>query len=184
MMYDHVIARRYARALLMSLKGQKLDLVLEQLGSFAHLYAVGSKELQKLFTDPGFSPLDQRAVIKRIAEKSGLDHTLANFLLLLVNKDRMPLILSIYLAFADMVDKQEGRLRVKIASASPISEQELDEIKEILGQLSKKEILTESVVDEKLLGGIRVEAAGAVFDGTLKAKLSAIGNLLLNDIGH
>lgn len=183
MIENHIIARRYARALLLSLKDQNLDPVLEQLGSFAHTYS-SSSNLVRLFEDPSFSPLDRRAVIKRIADKAKFDSIITNFLLLLVDKDRMPLILPIYLSFAEMVDKKQGRLRVKITSASPISEQEIEAIKETLKELSHKEIVAESVIDEKLLGGIRVETPGAVFDGTLKAKLSAIGNLLLNDIGQ
>jgi F-type H+-transporting ATPase subunit delta len=184
MMYSLVIARRYARALLLSLRGENLDAVGEQLGALADLYEAGPKDFARLFIDPSFSPIDRRAVINQIAKHYHLNEMLHKFLLLLVNKDRMLLLPVISGAFLEMTDAYLGRLRVKIMSASPVEEGDIDAIKNCLKKASHKEILAETTIDDGLLAGIRVEASGAVFDGTLKAKLSAIESSLLRDIGQ
>lgn len=184
MMYSHLIARRYARALLLSLKDHDLDEVLTQFKLFARLYNDASGDLQRLCEDPRFSPLNRRDVVKRIAEKAHFDPVLTTFLLLLIEKSRIALIELIYLSFARMVDEAKGRLRVRITSATPVIDEEIEAIKRTLQQVSKKEIVAETFMEKGLLAGTRVETAGAVFDGTLKAKLSALENLLLNDIGH
>src|SRR5258708_829245 len=118
MMYSHVIARRYAKGLLLSLKDQDLDEVLTQFKLFARSYGDASEDLRRLCEDPSFSPFDRRAVIKRLAEKAHFDPVFTTFLFLLVEKSRMALIELIYLSFARMVDEAKGRLRVRITSAT------------------------------------------------------------------
>jgi len=183
MISSHVIARRYAKGLLLSLQDQSLDVVLDQFKAFARLYA-DTKDLRRLCEDPSFSPLDRKKIIDRITEMLQFDPIFHKFLLLLIQKSRIALIESIYLSFARMVDQKKGRLRVRITSATPVIDEEINEIKEILEHLSRKEIVAETSLEKGLMGGIRVETAGTVFDGTLKAKLSALENLLLNDIGY
>lgn len=184
MMYSHVVARRYAKGLLLSLKDHDLDEVLSQFKLFARIYGDASEDLKRLCEDPSFSPLDRWAVIKRIAEKAHFDSVFTTFLLLLIEKGRVALIELMYLSFARMVDEAKGRLRVRITSATPVVDEEVDAIKRTLEQVSKKEVVAETFMEKGLWGGIRVETAGALFDGTLKAKLGALESLLLNDIGH
>lgn len=184
MMYNHIIARRYAKGLLLSITDKNYDEILSELKAFARIYADPNKELQRLCEDPSFTPFDRKAVITKIAAKAGFHSLLLKFLLLLIDKGRIALIELIYLSFARMVDHKEGRIRVRITSASSMEDEEVDEIKNILGQISKKEVLAETAMEKGLLGGIRVETSGTVFDGTLRAKLSLLENLLLNDIGQ
>jgi F-type H+-transporting ATPase subunit delta len=75
-----------------------------------------------------------------------------------------------------LVDQKLKRLRVKVLSALPVSVSELSEINEVLSIAYQKQIFTQTEIDETLLGGIRIEVAGQVFDGTLKAKLWALKN--------
>jgi len=91
----------------------------------------------------------------------------------------------IYEALTHMIDAEQGRLQVTILSATPVAESEIHEITQSLLQVSdKKEVRAKNLIDKNLLGGMRVEVDGAVFDATLKAKLSALKSKLLHEIGQ
>ncbi len=178
MIYQQVIARRYAKGLMLTLEENAFDDVLAELSSFTELAHVSSSELKRVFEDPAFSPLDRRAVINKIAERSNMNPQLRHFLLLLVEKNRMTLLPLIYEAFLLLVDDKKARLRVKITSALPVSSEEILEITESLKKSLKKNVLAELILDPSLLGGMRIEVAGTVFDGSLAAKLASIKHAL------
>lgn len=174
MMYQQVIARRYAKGLMLSLKVDDFDLVLEDLKSFADLFSFSCPEFKRVFEDPAFSPLDRRAIIEKIAMRADIRSELRHFLLLLIEKNRMTLLPFIYEALLALIDVEKERLRVKIVSASAVDKEDILEITTLLEKSLRKKILPETLVDPSLLGGMRVEVAGTIYDGSLKAKLAAI----------
>jgi F-type H+-transporting ATPase subunit delta len=178
MIYQQVIARRYARGLMLSLKEGDFDEVLAQLKLFCDLATITSLELKRVLEDPAFSPLDRRAVINKIASKSSMHPQLHHFLLLLVEKNRMALLSLIYEALLILIDSHQARLRVKIVSASSVSPEEVFEITESLKKSLKKDVMAELKIDPSLLGGMRIEVGGTVFDGSLKAKLAGMKHKL------
>lgn len=181
MMYQQMIARRYAKGLLLAAKPEDYAQLAEELSGLAE--AMTTSDLGRLFEDPAFSPLDRKKVIDKIAASSSMSTVLHRFLLLLVEKDRMKALPAIQEAFVALTDEYEGRMRARIKSATPLESAQLAEITESLRAISRRNVLTSTEVDPELLGGIRVEMAGMIFDGTVKAKLSDIQHKLLADIG-
>lgn len=179
MFYQQVIARRYARGLMLSLKAEVFDEVLAELKSFVDMIET-SKDLKKVFVDPAFSPLDRRDIVNKIAEKGGMHHYLHVFLLLLIEKNRMMLLPLIYEALVSLVDRHQARMRIRIVSAEELADQEIQEITSSLKQSLKKEVIPETVIDPSLLGGMRIEVGGIVYDGSLKNKLEMIKQQLLS----
>lgn len=185
MMNNQIIARRYAKGLFLSLPRENLVLVEHQLKSMADFLLDDSLKLARLFEDPNFSVEERRDVVDKTAKKFELDETLQKFLRLLVDKGRISLLPQIYEALTHMIDDAQGRLQVTILSATPVAESEIREITQSLMQSShKKEVRAKNLIDKNLLGGMRVEVDGAVFDATLKAKLSALRSKLLHEIGQ
>lgn len=182
MMYQQVIARRYAKGLMLSAKDGELEHLENELKILVDALLGGENDLLKLFSDPAFSPLDQKAVMKRIKEASGMSDSLYRFLLLLIDKGRFMLLPIIHHAFTSFIDERRGRVRAKIESATPISPDYIDEIESALKKICKKEVLATASLAPELLGGIRVEVAGLIFDGTVKAKLDAIKHKLAYEI--
>ncbi len=179
MFYQQVIARRYARGLMLSLKTEAFDEVVAELKSFVDLIE-SSKELKKVFLDPAFSPLDRRDIVNKISERAAMHKYLQVFLLLLIEKNRMSLLPLIYEALLSLVDSHQERVRIKIVSAEALSDQELSEITSSLKKSLNKEVIPELVIDPSLLGGLRIEVGGTVYDGSLKNKLEMIKQKLLS----
>jgi F-type H+-transporting ATPase subunit delta len=184
MLSNKIIARRYAKGLLLSLPEDSLKNILEQLEILSGLLDSQS-DFRLLCEDPNFSQPERKEVFEKMAEKFGLNNIFYNFLLLLTDKSRLSLLPEICEEFQDLLDEHEGRLQVIITSATPVLESEMREISEILMRANKKkEVHTRHVIDKDLLGGMRIEAAGAVFDGSLKAKLDALKSKLIQEIGQ
>ena len=173
-----IIARRYAKGLMMAVETKDLDTLALDLNDLVVLMS-SHKDLAYVFSDPSFLPQSRKGIINGIADKANMLPSLRNFLLLLVDKGRIRLLPQIRDALIDFIDDQAGRVRATIKSASPLNEQEVSNITGALTALSKKIVTINAQVDEALLGGIRVEMAGTIFDGTVRAKLDALKSQLV-----
>src|SRR4051794_36124693 len=84
------IAQVYARSLFEVAQEQdKLDVVREQIGQFADALSQ-SRELQTFFFSPYFSTDEKKGALNRALE--GPDETVRNFLELLLENHRMPVL--------------------------------------------------------------------------------------------
>ena len=92
----------------------------------------------------------------------------------LLNKSK-----DILLKLNKIINKEKGILMIKITSAEKLHGNDKEEI----GHLLKKryhahEVLLEEVIDEKLLGGIRIEVGDEVIDLSLKNKVEKLQEYL------
>lgn len=183
MMYQQVIARRYAKGLMLAARDAELDSLEAELKSLVDVLLGTHSELFKLLDDPAFSPIERKAVLSRIKDTFAMNQVLYYFLVLLIDKGRTMLLPLIHEALVLLIDERRGRVRAHIKSATPIDNKLVNEIKDALAKVCKKEVLTDATIAPELLGGIRVEMGGLIFDGTVKAKLAAIKNKLFYEVG-
>ena len=182
MMYQKVIARRYAKGLKLALGDEHIDQVESELKDLLAILSNSDHELFRLFFDPSFTPIERKAVIRRMVQSFGMSKVLGYFLFLLVDKGRLSMLPAIHEAFISLIDKSRKRLRAVIKSAKPLDDEYLGELKDALMKISRKEVLLKSELEPELLGGVRVEMSGMVFDGTIRAKLDAIKERLINEV--
>ena len=80
-----------------------------------------------------------------------------------------------------IINREEGRVAVKVSSAEKKGHK-----KELISYLKKryraKEILLTEILDEKLLGGIKIEANDEIIDLTAKNKLKELQEYLTRKI--
>ncbi|MDO5436183.1 MAG: ATP synthase F1 subunit delta [Clostridia bacterium] len=74
--------------------------------------------------------------------------------------------------------EQQGILVAKVASAVALNAEEKDRIRTALEKKTGQRIELNCSVDPSLLGGVRVETDGVVIDGSLKAKLQQIKEVM------
>ena len=81
----------------------------------------------------------------------------------------------------DIIDQSEGRIKVKIKSATKIGDHAMHDIKkELLHKYQAKEIQVIEEHHEKLLGGMRIEVNNEVIDLTLKNKITQLQEYLIS----
>ena len=84
------IARRYARAFIaLGQETGKTDTFAGDLTTFAGVLDIGEGELRQALTNPGLTTVERKGVLDGVLGKLTLDADTANFLRLLVDKNRL-----------------------------------------------------------------------------------------------
>lgn len=130
-------------------------------GFFAHLLVPGEAKIKLLKTAfPELSPY------------------LFNLFFLLVRNRRENYLSLIYKEFIRLCAEAEGVMQAEATVARKLSTTDHTRLASCLGRAMGCQIELEEKVDPGLLGGVRIEINGKVIDGTLRAKLGGLKNLL------
>ena len=123
-----------------------------------------------------------RAIYESSLEKSGgdIDVVVKNAVSLISKKHLMGKSKEIIAQIEKIMDKNEGLVRASISSKVKLTKKETDEIEEFIKKRYKaKNTITEWKIDEKLLGGIKIEVGDEIIDTTLKNKIRKLENYLI-----
>jgi F-type H+-transporting ATPase subunit delta len=174
------VARRYARALLslgieegrFEQYGDELDAVLNA--------TKASRELGSLLTHPGYSLEQRRAAVDAIAGTLHLSPLTVNFLRLLIDRQRIADLADIARSYRAMVDQQAGRVRATVTSATPLSEHQLERLRDAIGLMTGRSIVLDSKTDPSLIGGVVAQVGAKMLDGSLRTQLERMRGELKN----
>jgi len=120
------LARVYARSLFeVALEQGKLDLLREQLAQFADALN-DNRELAVFFFSPYFSTAEKQEALARVLE--GADESFLNFLSLLIENHRMPVIFRTRQQYERMWEEENRMLPVEITSAVPLDEKTTEDL--------------------------------------------------------
>jgi ATP synthase F1 delta subunit len=166
------IAQVYARSLFEAAKDQdKLDEIREQLGMFADAVAE-SHDLQVFFFSPYLSTQEKTDGLRRAIE--GADEAFLNFLDLLVENHRMPVIFRIRREFDELWEQENQLLPVQVTSAVPLDDAIVEEIGNTIGEQTGKQVELSSHVDPDILGGIVVRVGNSILDASIRNRLEQL----------
>ena len=166
------IARVYADALFGAAKGAgKLDAIREQLGQFADALE-GNRDMSVYFFSPYFSSAEKKEGIERAV--LGAEPELLNFLFLLVEKHRMPVIFRIRRQFDDLWAKENKRLAVTVTSAVDLDPEIVERIGREIEQQTGQTVELESHVDDAILGGLVLQVGNMVLDASVRNRLEKL----------
>jgi ATP synthase F1 delta subunit len=166
------IARVYAEALFEVAKEKgKLDEIREELAQFADTLAE-SKEMQVFFFSPYFSSAEKKDGIRRVVD--GADDEFVNFLELLAEKHRMPVVFRIRRQFDDLWKRENRKIDVTVTSATELDDKVVKQIgKEIESQTGRSVELS-SELDDSILGGLVLQVGNMVLDASIRNRLEKL----------
>jgi len=168
-----LVARRYAKALF-------------ELGREAGDVESPGRDLAvvtRAFEDPQVAALLERValdgqarrrIMSQISTRFGLSKLLANFLAVLAVNNHLRELGAIERAYQRLEDQALGRVRTHVRSARPLSDESRRRINEVFERQTGKRVVADASVDPELLGGVVVEIAGRVFDGSLRTRLERL----------
>jgi F-type H+-transporting ATPase subunit delta len=166
------IARVYAEALFDVAKTRgKLDQIREELGQFADALH-GDRELQVFFFSPYFSTAEKREGIEKAI--LGADPEFVNFLELLTEKHRMPVVFRIRRQFDDLWKKENRKLDVTVTSAIPLDPEVVGKIGTEIEEQTGQSVDLSSRVDDAILGGIVLQVGNMVLDASVRNRLEKL----------
>jgi F-type H+-transporting ATPase subunit delta len=166
------IARVYAEALFEVAKEKdKLDRIHDELNQFAEVMTE-NRDLQVFFFSPYFSTAEKRDGIERAV--SDADPEFVNFLELLAEKHRMPLIFRIQRQFEERWKEENRKLDVTVTSAVELDPEIVKKIGAEIEKQTDRSVELTSTVDEDLLGGIVLQVGNMVLDASIRNRLEKL----------
>jgi F-type H+-transporting ATPase subunit delta len=166
------IARVYANALFAAAKDRgKLDAIRDQLGQFADALA-GNREMQLFFFSPYFSSAEKEDGLKKAVADA--EPELLNFLELLIEKHRMPVLFRIRRQFDALWAKENKRLGVTVTSAVELDREIVERIGSEIEQQTGNAVELQSKVDPDILGGLVVQVGNMVLDTSIRNRLEKL----------
>lgn len=175
-MANAILARPYARAVFQLAQEHKALAgwadTLELLGLIA-----GDERVARVLRAPRVSAEDRVELIRSIAGDK-LDAGGDNFVRLLAENGRLPLLPEIRQQFEAQRATAEGRVDARVTSAIKLDKQQQERIAKALGKRLDREVRLECEVDESLLGGAVIHAGDMVIDGSLRGRLRRLGSQL------
>src|ERR1700722_743129 len=166
------IATVYSRALFeAALDAGRLDVVREQLGQVADALDA-EHDLQVFFFSPYFSTEEKRDGLAKLLTDA--DPLLVNFLELLIDNHRMPVIFRMRRGLDALWEEQNKLLAVEVTSAIALGEDTVAEIGERVGAQTGRRVQLTSTVDPDILGGIVLRVGNAILDASIRNRLEQL----------
>jgi ATP synthase F1 delta subunit len=166
------IAAVYSRSLFeAALEHDKVDEVREQLGEFAEALAA-DRELQVFFFSPYFSTQEKKEGLHKAV--SGAEAIFLNFVDVLVENHRMPVLFRIRRDYDDLWREHNKRLPVHITSAVELDDATVSHIGERIQEQTGRQVELASTVEPDILGGIVVRVGNQVLDASIRNRLDTL----------
>jgi F-type H+-transporting ATPase subunit delta len=165
------IARRYAKALL--LIGQEdgnTQLYRDELDGVTQAIAA-HPDLQRTISNPLYNTDGRRGLLTTVLQKLDPTKEMRQFLLLLFDKGRFGFLEDVNDFYQKLADEQKGIARASLVSATELSADAVDKIREALAKRTGKDIILDVQQDPELIGGIVTKIGDLVLDGSIKTQL-------------
>jgi F-type H+-transporting ATPase subunit delta len=166
------ISQVYARSLFQVGKERdKLDAIRDDLGAFADALNE-SRELSTFLFSPYFSTEEKKQGLKKAVVDA--DPEFFNFLELLAENHRMPVIFRIRRDFEAMWQEENKLLPVDVTSAFELDAQIVKSIGERIGKQNGRKVDLNAHVDPDILGGIVLRVGNSILDASIKNRLNRL----------
>ena len=177
-MSDVIIARRYAPALFdIAAERQQVAQVEQELADLVALVKE-NQDFRRFMYDQKLTPAGKKGMLKNILG-GRLSVTTLHFLFLVVDKRREKFLESMRKELRSFINQAGNILEGEVDSAVPLSPEEIAGLESALGSMVKKNVRLVNMVVPELLGGLRVRLGDRTMDSSLRQRLAALKQKLL-----
>jgi len=124
------------------------------------------------FFSPYFSSTEKTAALGGLLD--GADGALLNFLSLLIENHRMPVIFRIRQEYERLWEEENKTLPVQITSAIALDEQTTASLGRQIGERAGRKVTIAAHVDPDILGGIVVRVGNSILDASIRNRLEQL----------
>jgi F-type H+-transporting ATPase subunit delta len=163
----------YAEALFEAARERdELEGVLSDLGEFVDALQ-DSEELRLFFYGGQIPERQKRRALDGLTE--GMKSSTSNFLKVLVDNGREEILEEVLARYEELVKEHLGRIEVEVTTAVELSDDQRGRLKERLAEvLEGREIILETNVDPRLVGGAVFRYGGRMMDGSIRGRLESL----------
>ena len=166
------IARVYSESLLEVAKEHgDLDRIRDARGQFADALEQ-NRDLAVFFFSPYFSTEEKETGLKRAIVDA--DPTLVNFLELLIDNHRMPVVFRMRRQFDALYAHEHKQLPVQVTSAVELDDAVVRALEDRVREQTGQNVQLESKVDPDILGGIVLRVGNSILDASIRHRLDQL----------
>ena len=165
------MARRYATALadVVIARGEARE-VSEELSTWEQMMQTNG-QLMQVFSNPTV-PYDQkRKVLLELIARTKVRPTTANFLLVLLQNQRLSELSEVNQRFALVLDERSGLVSADVTTAREVPAGAQEALRSRLASMTGKKVRLSFKTDEDLIGGIVTRIGSTIYDGSVRNQL-------------
>jgi len=167
------VARVYSDAFLAAAQASGVEGALEEFASFLDDVLAKNPDFGDLLLSGLLSREEKLGIIERVLKGRGSE-LFVNFLRVLANHDRLELLPLILSEARLKYEMQQGKRRVRVTSAAPLSGDALGRIQRRLAEAFPFEPILENTADPALLGGVVIQVGDTVYDSSLRTRMKQL----------
>lgn len=170
------LARPYARAAFEhALAGQALGSWSEALATAAAV--AGDERAAQLLGSPSFTAAQKADALIGVCGDA-LPGPVQNFVRVLADNRRLPLLPQIHALFLALKAQQERAVDLQLTSAFEIDPAQGARIAEALARKLQREVRLSTEVDPELIGGVIIRTDDLVIDGSVRGRLAKLSEAM------
>lgn len=134
-----------------------------------------NEEYMKVLTYPKISKANKKKSIYEVCKS--MNNVFIDFLYVLIDNNRINNIKEIHEEFINIIDQNNNVVYAEVITASELNKSQLGLLANNLSKyFSNKKVVINEVIDESLIGGIKVLADGKLIDLSLTNRLESLMN--------
>lgn len=133
-----------------------------------------SADLRQLLASPVLSTEQQEKALTAVLTKMGVNEMTSNFMRLVTQNRRLPVVPDVIRAFQGLAAKARGEVSAEVISATPLNEEQTSALKSALKDSVGQDVQLSAKVDPSLLGGLVVKIGSRMVDSSLRTKLATM----------
>jgi F-type H+-transporting ATPase subunit delta len=177
-MSNGTVAKRYAIALFQVAKEQNLLDEVEQELIVVKTVFTENQQLLSVLNHPKVTKETKKTLVKESFSK--LSAPVLNTLLILIDRHRQAMILSVLDFFIEVANIERGIADAKVYSVRELSEDEKNALSQAFAKkVGKATLRIQNIVDKNILGGVKLRIGNRIYDGSISGKLARVERELL-----
>ena len=181
-LFNTEVSRRYSKALFkVASKENSEQVIYDEVSSLLDLFK-SNDIFAKLFLSPLLSSKSQLKLVNSLfsntdKKKIKVSKNVLAFLKVLAKNGRLKILLDSLYSFQNLVKSMHQEININLTTAFPISEDNVNKIKNILLKKTDKKINIISNVDKNIIGGIILQSGSNLIDASIRNKILKLNNI-------
>ena len=102
----------------------------------------------------------------------------ANFLRVLAENRRLPLLPQVHALFLALKTQQEKAVDLELTSAFEIAPEQAERLARVMGEKLQRQVRVSTTVDASLIGGVVIRTEDLVVDGSVRGRLAKLSEAM------
>ncbi len=133
-----------------------------------------SDDLRRLLESPIIKAEDQIRALGAVLEANGISGLVANFAKLAAKNRRLFALPGMLKVFGELMAKHRGETLAIVTSAEPLTDAQLETLRQVLSEKTGGTMKLETIVDPSLIGGLIVRLGSQMIDTSVRTRLQGL----------